>query len=159
MAAFAAVAAFAVITGEVAPGCAGCVAGFASDAVAVVPERVALACCDCARIAGACEFSVAAASAAGVFATSGDIAMFTICGNPLTLVLAGVAVTATMLVMATEDARGGEEMRATLAERVSAGELVGRSWVGMGEIAAVGMIFLGKICVGWVGGGGTRLLL
>jgi hypothetical protein len=146
----------ALMTGEETPDCMGCVAGLASEEVVVAP-KVALAC-DCTSMAGACAFRVAAASAAGVLATNGEIATFTIWGNPL--VKAGVAVTATMLdtfAMAPDVGRGGDEMRATL-ERVSAGELVGRIW-GIREMAAVGMIFLGKIIGCVVGGGGTRLLL
>ena len=157
--AFAAVA--ELTTDVVTPGCAGCVAGLASEEVVAVAPRVALAC-DCASMAGACAFRVAAASAAGVFATSGDIATFTIWGNPLALVVAGVAVTATMLdMLAMVPDAGGmgvDMMRATLEERVSAGELLGRI-CGMVQIVPVGMIFLGKIMGCTTGVGGTRLLL
>jgi hypothetical protein len=64
----AAFAVFAVRPDVIAPDCAGCIAGLASEEA----PRVALA------FMGACAFRVAAASAAGVFATSGDIAAFTI---------------------------------------------------------------------------------
>jgi hypothetical protein len=106
--------------------------------------------------------SVAAASAAGVFATSCDDAT---CGTTLetAVTCAGEAGAGTVTMLETfAGVMGvlarGVEIRATLGR--GEGREGGMDWVGMGEIAAVGMIFFGMIDVeGCVGGGSTRLLL